>query len=319
MWKTILRRVLLMIPQIIILSLMVFMLAKMMPGDPFTGLVTPQTDPSQLHRLRVEAGFYNPWYVQYRDWVVNMFHGNFGTSYQYHRSVASMIGERAVNTFWLALLTFVLTYLIAIPVGIIAGRYESSWKDNAIQVYTYITLAIPAFVFYLFGIWLFGYVLGWFPTSGSISVSATGMIGKVGSMLYHMILPALLAAILATTSIIQYLRSGIIDNKQEDYVRTARSKGVPERVVFSKHILRNSFLPIAAFIGNNFAVLIGGSVFTETIFSYPGLGQLFISSISSRDYSIITALVLIFGIFTLLGNLISDIILRVVDPRLRIQ
>lgn len=319
MWKTILRRVILMIPQIIVLSLFVFILAKMMPGDPFTGLITPQTSPAQIARLRKEAGLDNPWYVQYVDWIGRALHGDFGMSYQMQRPVTSIIGERAINTLYLSILSVVLTYLIGIPLGVAAGRYEGTWIDTSIQFYNFISMSTPGFVVYLLAIALFGFALGWFPTSGSISVNASGVIGTIGSRIYHIILPSLLIAILGNASTVQYLRSGIVDNKLEDYVKTARSKGVPERVVFNRHILRNSLLPIAAFFGNVITGLLGGSVFAETIFAYPGMGKLFIDSVSGRDYSIMTALILLYGILTLLGNLLSDIIMSIVDPRIRID
>ncbi|ERL65595.1 ABC transporter permease [Schleiferilactobacillus shenzhenensis] len=319
MWKTILRRVILMIPQIIVLSLFVFILAKMMPGDPFTGLITPQTSPAQIARLRKEAGLDNPWYVQYVDWIGRALHGDFGMSYQMQRPVTSIIGERAINTLYLSILSVVLTYLIGIPLGVAAGRYEGTWIDTSIQFYNFISMSTPGFVVYMLAIALFGFALGWFPTSGSISVNASGVIGTIGSRIYHIILPSLLIAILGNASIVQYLRSGIVDNKLEDYVKTARSKGVPERVVFNRHILRNSLLPIAAFFGNVITGLLSGSVFAETIFAYPGMGKLFIDSVSGRDYSIMTALILLYGILTLLGNLLSDIIMSIVDPRIRID
>lgn len=320
MWKTILRRVLVMIPQLIILSVLVFILAKMMPGDPFTGLITPQTDPAQLAALKKAAGLDDPWWTQYIHWVANLFQGDLGQSYTYKRAVTGLIGERAVNTFWLSLLMVIIAYGIAIPLGVVAGRYEDSIRDKSILVYTFILLAIPSFVFYLFALVLFGYILQWFPTSGYVSLDATaGTIGYFGSRLYHMILPALVGGIVSTSGTIQYLRAGVIDNTNEDFVRTARSKGVPENVVFNRHILRNSLLPIAAFMGNSITGLLGGSIYIETIFSYQGMGQLFISSITSRDYSVITALTLLFGFLTLLGNLLSDIIMSIVDPRVRVE
>lgn len=319
MWKTVLRRLLIMIPQLIVLSIIVFALAKMMPGDPFTGLINPNTDPKEIARLRQAAGLNDPLWVQYGRWVGNLFHGDLGTSYIQKVPVTSLIADRAVNTFWLSLLTVILTYAIAIPMGITAGRYQDKWQDQAIQVFNYITFAIPGFVIYVLGLWLFGYVLGWFPISGSVSGSASGFWGVLGSRLYHMILPAILVAIISTTTTVQYLRTGIVDNKVEDYVRTARSKGVPEKVVFNKHILRNSLLPIAAFFGNTITGLLSGSVIVETVFSYPGMGKLFIDSIAQRDYTTLTALILIFGILTLVGNLLSDIIMSIVDPRIRIQ
>ena len=296
MWKTVLRRLLIMIPQLIILSIIVFALAKLMPGDPFTGLINPNTDPKELIRLKQEAGLYDPMWVQYFRWIGNLFHGDLGMSYIQKVPVTSLIASRAVNTFWLSLLTVILTYAIAVPMGITQGRYQDKWQDQAIQIFNYITFAVPGFVVYILGLWLFGYTLNWFPISGSVSANASGFFGILLSRLDHMILPAILAAIISTTVTVQYLRTGIVDNKVEDYVRTARSKGVPEKVVFNKHILRNSLLPIAAFFGNTITGLLSGSVIIETVFSYPGMGKLFIDSISQRDYTTLTALILIYGI-----------------------
>ena len=320
MWKTILRRVLLMLPQIFILSVLAFLIAKMMPGDPFTGLITPETDPNTIEALRVKAGFYDPLPVQYWNWISKAFRGDFGQSYTYKYEVTKLIGERIGNTVWLSLLTLILTYLIALPLGMIAGRYQNSWGDKAIVVYTFITYSIPVFVFALVLLWLFGYTLGWFPTRGSVdSDVVAGTLGYYINKFHHMILPAFTMAILSTTGTIQYLRTGVIDAKSQDYVRTARAKGVPENVVFNRHIFRNSILPIAAFLGYEFTGLIGGSVFIENIFSYPGMGNLFVTSITGRDYSVILALLLLFGTATLLGTLLSDIIMSIVDPRVRVQ
>ena len=320
MWKTILRRVLLMLPQIFILSVLAFLIAKMMPGDPFTGLITPETDPNTIEALRVKSGFYDPLPVQYWNWISKAFRGDFGQSYTYKYEVTKLIGERIGNTVWLSLLTMILTYLIALPLGMIAGRYQNTWADKAIVVYTFITYSIPVFVFALVLLWLFGYTLGWFPTRGSVdSDVVSGTLAYYLNKFHHMILPAFTMAILSTTGTIQYLRTGVIDAKSQDYVRTARAKGVPENVVFNRHIFRNSILPIAAFLGYEFTGLIGGSVFIENIFSYPGMGNLFVTSIQGRDYSVILALLLLFGTATLLGTLLSDIIMSIVDPRVRVQ
>ena len=292
----------------------------MMPGDPFTGLITPETDPNTIEALRVKSGFYDPLPVQYWNWISKAFRGDFGQSYTYKYEVTKLIGERIGNTVWLSLLTLILTYLIALPLGMIAGRYQNSWADKAIVVYTFITYSIPVFVFALVLLWLFGYTLGWFPTRGSVdSDVVSGTLAYYLNKFHHLILPAFTMAILSTTGTIQYLRTGVIDAKSQDYVRTARAKGVPENVVFNRHIFRNSILPIAAFLGYEFTGLIGGSVFIENIFSYPGMGNLFVSSITGRDYSVILALLLLFGTATLLGTLLSDIIMSIVDPRVRVQ
>lgn len=319
MWKTILKRVLIMIPQLILLSMIVFILAKMMPGDPFTGLINPNSSQATINHLKHLYGLDDPVPVQYVRWVKNLMHGDFGQSYIQHVSVASLIADRAQNTFWLSLLSTLLLYGIAIPMGIAAGKHEGEWQDKAISVFNYVTYAMPGFVFYLLGLWLFGFTLGWFPISGTVSANASGFWGVFWSRLDHMILPAILYAIIATTGTVQYLRTGIIDNKVEEYVKTARSKGVPEKVVFNKHILRNSFLPIAAFLGNTITGLLGGSMIIETVFSFPGMGKLFLDSISQRDYTTLTALIMIYGTLTLLGNLLSDIIMSIVDPRIRVK
>ncbi|WP_028273045.1 oligopeptide ABC transporter permease [Atopococcus tabaci] len=320
MWKTVLRRVLLMIPQIFILSILVFAVAQFMPGDPFTGLITPETDPIVIENLREQAGLNDPLPIQYFRWLGNALQGDFGTSYTYKVPVSVLIGQRAQNTILLSLVSLVLTYAIALPLGMLAGRYNDSFMDKAVIVYNYVSYAIPTFVLALLMLWFFGYTLGWFPTNGSVEVTLqSGSFEYYMSRAYHLILPSVTYAILGTTSIIQYLRSEVIDAKTQDYVKTARSKGVPEKVVYNRHIFRNSFLPIASTLGYQITGLIGGSVFIEQIFAYQGMGQLFIQSINSRDYSVITALVLLFGIATLVGTLLSDIIMSIVDPRIRID
>ena len=320
MWKVVLRRVLTMIPQLFILSVIIFILAKNMPGDPFTGLITPQTDPAVLEELKRKAGLYDPIHVQYIRWMKNALHGDFGMSYAYKIPVKTLIGQRASNTFILSVLSTVLTYCIAIPLGVLAGRYQNSKLDKAVVLYNYISYAIPTFVLSLLMLWLFGYTLDWFPKTGTVTIGLEpGTFKYFIDKLHHLILPSLTYALLATVGTIQYLRNEVIDAKSLDYVKTARSKGVPENKVYSKHIFRNSLLPIAAFLGYTITGVLSGSVFIELIFSYPGMGNLFINSISTRDYSVVTALILLFGFLTLLGSLLSDIIMSIVDPRIRIE
>jgi peptide/nickel transport system permease protein len=320
MWKTILRRVLMMIPQIIILSLLIFMLAKMMPGDPFTGLINPNTDPAVIEKLRESAGLNDPWITQYFRWVGNALHGDFGMSFLYKLPVASIIGNRALNTVILSLLTVVIMYLIALPLGLLAGRYQNSLLDKIVVVYNFFSFAVPVFIFALIMLFVFGYRLDMFPTTGSVSNGVTpGTFAYVWDRFYHIILPAITQALLGTAVTIQYLRSEVIDTKSMDYVRTARSKGVPTKKIYTRHIFRNASLPIVSQLSYEITALISGSVVIEKIFGYPGIGKLFIDSIAQRDYTVITALVLILGITTLVGNLISDIVMSIVDPRIRIQ
>ncbi len=320
MWKTIVRRVLIMIPQLFILSLLIFILAKQMPGDPFTGLITPETDPNVIEELRIKAGFYDPWYVQYYNWVANAAQGDLGQSYRAKKPVADIIGDRAMNTFLLSFLSVIFLYVLAIPLGVLAGRYQDSFLDKSIALYSFISYAIPTFVLSLIFLYIFGYRLMWFPTSGTVDIGLDhGTWAYYWDKFYHLILPAATYAILGTTGIIQYLRTEIIDSKTMDYVKTARSKGIPMKKVYSRHIFRNSLLPIAAFLGFTITGLLGGSIFIENVFAYNGMGKLFIESINGRDYSVITALVMLYGFLALLGSLLSDIILSIVDPRIRID
>ena len=322
MWKTVVRRVLIMIPQLFILSVLVFLIGKMMPGDPFTGLLgNPNVKASRIEELRAMAGLDDPWPVQYKNWITKIIlHGDFGVSYTYKIPVTDKIRLPAQNTLWLSLLTVMLTYAIAVPLGIRAGRYNGSKFHKAVLVYNFITYAIPTFILSLLSLLLFGYRLKIFPTSGFVSLDAVGNTMRyIGSRIYHMLLPAMTAAVLRTTGIVQYLRNEVIDAKSQDYVKTARSKGVPIDKVYTHHIFRNSLLPIAAFFGFTVTGLLAGSIFVETIFMYQGMGLLFIESIMSRDYSIINALTLLYGTLALFGSLLSDIIMIIVDPRIRIE
>lgn len=322
MLKFILRRTLIMIPQLILLSLVIFMLAKAMPGDAVTGafMGNPDATPEQIEKIREKFGLNDPWYVQYGRWIGKAVKGDFGQSYTHQQPVTTLIAGRVENTILLSLFTTIMIYLIAIPLGIVAGRWTDSWADKMIVTYNYVAFATPLFVFALLMLFIFAFVLGWFPYGGSVDIRIeSGTWDYVVSRAKHLFLPVMSAALIGTVGTIQYLRNDIIDQKNKDYVKTARAKGVPEGRVYSRHIFRNSLLPIAAFLGYEITGLIGGSVFIETIFSYQGLGQLFIQSINLRDFTVVTALVLISGTAVVIGTMLSDIILSIVDPRIRIE
>lgn len=320
MWKFIVRRILIMIPQLFLLSVIIFILAKMMPGDALTGMIDPNVDPKQMAALAEQMGLNRPWPEQYVDWIKNAFQGDLGKSFRFKMDVSELIGQRLANTFWLSVVTLIFTYALAIPLGITSGRFNDSWADRMITGYTYVGFAAPLFITALLMLWAFGYNLGWFPTQGSVAPGLTpGSFEYILSKLNHLLLPALSMSIIGTVGTVQYLRSEIIDTKQKDFIVTARAKGASEQRVYNRHILRNSLLPIAAFFGYEITGLIGGTIFVENIFSYPGMGKLFLESIVNRDYSVVTSVTLLFGIASILGALISDIILSIVDPRIRIK
>lgn len=322
MLKFIIRRIFIMIPQLFLLSILIFALAKAMPGDALTGRLVsnPKMDAQTLLELKQKLGMLDPAYIQYFRWVKGFLHGDLGFSAIHQTPVTHLLAGRMENTILLSAAVLILSYLISIPLGIVSGRWTDTWADKMVVGYNYLTFATPLFIFALVVLFIFGFVLGWFPTSGSVDIRVDdGTIAYYISKFNHLILPAFSGAIISTTVTIQYLRNEIIDVKIRDFVKTARAKGVSESNVYTRHILRNSFLPIAAFLGYEIVSLIGGSVFLESIYGYPGIGQLFLTSISQRDFSVVTALVMISGLATLVGTLLSDIILSLVDPRIRIE
>ena len=311
-----------MIPQLLLLSIIIFLLAKAMPGDAITGAFAgnPDADPERLAELRDKLGLNDPWYEQYGRWISNFAQGDMGMSYVHKQPVTALLAGRLSNTVLLSLTTMITIYLIALPLGIIAGRWNNSWADKLIVTYNYVALATPVFIFSLIMLFVFGFYLNVLPIGGSVDIRADdGSWAYFMSKAKHLVLPTLSGAIIGTVGTIQYLRNDIIDTKLKDFVKTARAKGVPEGRVYTRHILRNSILPIAAFLGFEITLLISGSVFVESIFSYPGLGQLFIQSISTRDFTVVTALVMISGTAVIVGTMLSDIILSIVDPRIRID
>jgi len=320
MWKFIIRRLLLTLPQIILLSALVFIMAQLMPGDALTGMIDPSLDPATIAAQRERLGLNDPWHVQYIDWVTNALKGDLGQSFRFKMQVTDLIGQRLNNTVWLSLLTLIFTYIIAIPLGITSGRYNDTLRDQVITGYTYVGFATPLFIFGLVSLWIFGFRLGWFPTGSSVAPGLErGTFAYFLSRLHHLILPALSMALITTVNTVQYLRNEVIDTKQKDFVLTARAKGAPESRVYNRHVFRNSLLPIAASFGFEITGLIGGTVFIETIYSYPGMGLLLVEAITGRDYTVVTSTVLLFGMASILGALLSDIILSLVDPRIRIK
>ena len=321
MWKTVVRRLLILIPQLLALSLLVFLLAQLMPGDALRGFIKPGTHPDLVERLREFHGLNDPWHQQYWRWLGNIFKGDFGNSITFQRPVTAVIGDRIGNTMLLSLMATLFTYSIAIPLGILAARYKGRNLDKGIMIYTFVALSIPTVVMGLINILVFAFTLEWFPPFGSIELSAHAAGGLTAfiSRLYHAFLPAFTMAFLGTTGIIYFLRSEIIDNDSADFVTTARSKGVPENKVYTGHILRNALLPIAGSAGYIILGLFVGSIFIETVFTFQGMGQLFISSIRGRDFPVVNILVMFYAIIGALAILVTDIVITIIDPRIRIK
>ncbi|MCL2420732.1 MAG: ABC transporter permease [Defluviitaleaceae bacterium] len=322
MWKTIIRRILILIPQLFVLSLLMFFIASLMPGDPMRAFITPEMTMEQVEAIRDRLGLNDPWHVQYLRWMRGiLFEWDFGTSILHRRPVTEVIADRIGNTMRLSFLTAIFTYAIAIPLGIIAARKKDTIIDRSIMVYTFVALSMPSIVFGLINILAFAFGFGWFPAMGTITTAASmaGGMTAVVSQLYHSFLPAITLALLSTVSIIYFLRSEIIDYDSSDFVTTARSKGVPESKVYTGHILRNAMLPIAGSIGSLLASLFMGTIFIEHVFTYSGMGELTLTSIRMQDWPVANTLIMFYAILTVASILLTDIIITVIDPRIRIK
>ncbi|GIN56703.1 ABC transporter permease [Lederbergia ruris] len=316
-----LRRILGMIPLLLLISFVVFTLALMMPGDPFGGEIDPSnTDPQYIEEMREKLGYNDPIYVQYGRWISNFVQGDLGKSTVYKKPVADLIAQRIPNTLFLAVTSLVITYIFAFAMGLFAGRKPYTLGDNVISTYNYLGIAIPSFVAGIVSIYFFSFKLGWFPSSGSVAIGLDkGTLSYYLSRLRHVLLPAAVLGLMGTASYTQFLRNDIIDNSRKDYVRTARAKGTKESKIYNQHILRNSIIPLVTFLGFDIATLIGGAVITETIFTYPGIGQLFLESVERRDYAVVMSITMLLSFLTLLGNLIADLLYGIVDPRIRLD
>ncbi len=306
---------------LILISIVVFTLAKLMPGDSLSGEIDPNnTNPEYIAEMREKLGYNDPLPVQYFNWITGFVQGDFGKSTKYKRPVFDVIMEKIPNTLFLGIMSLIITYILAFMMGMYSGRKPYTLGDNAIAGINYIMLAIPSFVAAVFAIYFFAFNLNWFPFGGSVDILVeTGSAEYYLSRLHHVLLPALVLGAMSTASYTQFLRNDIIENSRKDFVRTARAKGTPIKKIYNVHILRNSIIPLVTFLGFDFAALIGGAIITETIFTYPGIGMLFLDSVNVRDYPTLMALTMLLSFLTLAGNLIADLLYGIVDPRIRLE
>ncbi|QKS69610.1 ABC transporter permease [Paenalkalicoccus suaedae] len=316
-----LRRVLIMIPILAMISIVVFALALAMPGDALSGQIDPaNSSPEYIEEQRERLGLNDPIHVQYGRWIAGVVQWDFGRSFVHRMDVTEIIGERLPNTILLSVMSLIITYFLAFFMGKFAGRNPYTIGDYGIQGFNYLMLAIPSFVAALFAIFFFSFQLGWFPATGSVGRGMTaGTLDFWISKMHHTFLPALVLGALTTASYTQFLRNDIIENAQKDYVRTARAKGTTENQIYNKHILRNSIIPIVTLFGFDIASIIGGAIIIETIFSYRGIGELFITSINQRDSAVVVAITLMLSTASLIGNLLADLLYGVIDPRIRVE
>ncbi|MFK4825021.1 ABC transporter permease [Paenochrobactrum sp. BZR 588] len=315
----ILRRLLIAIPVIVGISIVVFVLVKLQPGDPFVGMISPETTPEEKQEMLLRAGYLDPVWQQYLRWATRAVTGDLGYSLQHGTPVTKLIGERLGNTSLLAGAALALTLVIALPLGLYVGLRRNSSVDVIASVLSFILVSIPAFFLAIVFIKLFAVNLRWLPTSGVITLGTnyTGM-AHVIDVISHLILPASVLALTNIAILSRYLRSSISDILEQDFIRALFAKGLTRRSVITPHLLRNAAKPLITIVSLEIPALLSATLLTETIFSWPGIGRLSFEAVQGRDYPLLMGIVLFLALITLLTNLLADVLYALIDPRVRL-
>lgn len=310
-----------------IISILMFFIYKSMPGDPVTMMLgesrnsmKPEAYQALYDRTRQELGLDKPLVIQYLIWIGNMLTGDFGYSTQYKRQVIDVIGTPMCNTLMLNALSMIVTFVIAIPLGIATAVRKNSVFDKFVQVITIVGYSLPSFIIALLFIFAFAVKIPIFPISGVRTAGFEGTgLALVGDTLWHMALPVIVMSISGIGSITRYVRAEMIDVLRMDYIKTARAKGLKEKTVIYIHAFRNALIPIVTIATAWVVSLFGGSVVIENVFLWPGLGQMLINGLLQRDFSIVLTMQMFYVVLSLAGNVIMDIAYTIVDPRVRLE
>jgi peptide/nickel transport system permease protein len=312
------RRALQTIPVLIGISLVVFLLVNLQPGDPYATMLDPSAGPELRETLLRDIGYYDPLPVKYFKWAARAVQGDFGYSIVYKEPVWTVIASRLGNTFLLSLVSLMLSTAIAVPVGVLGAVRPRSLADNLSTLAAFIGLSLPSFFFGMILIKLFAVDLGWLPISGM----ATAGMGPTDpgywiDVVRHLVLPAVVLALINTAALMRYARSSLMEILRQDYIRTARAKGVRPAGVIWRHAFKNALNPLVTIVSLQLPFLFSGALLTETIFVWPGVGRLNYEAVLNRDYPLIMGIVMILAVVTLVANLIADVVYALVDPRIR--
>jgi peptide/nickel transport system permease protein len=299
MIKYIFKRILQLIPLLIGITLISFLVMHMAPGDPTSLFTDPNIKLEELARIRANWGLDKPIIVQYALWLKNAARLDFGYSYISGKPVIQEISERLPNTLILMSISFALILLISIPVGVISAVKKGSLFDNLFTIISFIFMSIPTFWLALVFMLIFSLKLGWVPSFGNLA------------------LPVAVMVISGLAGITRYQRASMLEVLNQEYIKVARAKGLPERIVIYKHALRNALLPIVTLLGLSLPDLFGGAFIIETIFAWPGMGRLGVSAVFSRNYPVIMGITVLTALLIVIGNLLADIGYAIVDPRIR--
>lgn len=315
------RRLLIMIPILLGVSIIIFLLISSIPGDAVDVMLgKSRSSPQRLAEIRAMYGFDQPVWKRYLAWLGNALHGNFGFSFQYNQPVTEVIHTFIWNSFLLAAVSFVLELAIAIPVGVLSATKVHSVFDVIFTVIAFAGISLPSFFLALLLQKIFAVDLGVLPLEGmqSVGVALSGW-QAFGDVAQHMILPVISLTMMSMGGTMRYVRTSMLEVIHQDYIRTAKSKGLSERVTIYKHALKNASIPIVTFVGGALPGLFSGAMITETMFGWPGIGKIFLDSISKRDYMFMMGYIMLLAVLTMLGNLLSDILYSVADPRIRLK
>ncbi len=320
----ILKRLFLMIPIFLGITVISFAVLHLAPGAPteMQTLMQPKVSLEARARLNVIYGLDKPLHIQYFEWLKRLVRFDFGRSFSPdNRPVQEKITERLPITLFINILSLVLILVVAIPIGVLSAVHRYSLFDKATTLFVFVGFATPTFWLALLLMLVFGVHLDWLPISGlkSLNYEYLGFWGKVVDLGKHLLLPVLLSAFGGLAGLSRYMRSNMLEVIRQDYILTARAKGLTERVVIYKHALRNALLPVVTVLGLSIPGLIGGSVIFESIFAIPGMGQLFYGAVMARDYPVVMGELVIGAVLTLVGNLVADISYALVDPRIRVR
>ncbi|NEW05023.1 ABC transporter permease [Paenibacillus sp. SYP-B3998] len=298
-------------------SFLIFSLYALTPGDFISGNI--KLTPERKAELRAIYGLNKPLLERYALWMKNAFHGDFGFSMAQQQPVLKLFNQYVWNSFLLAIVSTFLTWLIAVIVGVVAAYKQYSWFDTIVMIVIFAAMSIPSFFIGLYLIKVLAVDLKWLPPGGMLTTgsNATG-IAYLKEVLKHMTLPVIVMTLLGLGSLTRYFRSNMIDVIKQDYIRTARAKGLKEGKVLFTHALRNALLPAITLVGFELPALFGGSLIIEKIFNWPGIGQLYMQSFALRDYPLLMGFTMFIAILTVIGTLISDILYHVADPRVRL-
>lgn len=311
------RRLLLAIATLAGVTIITFALLHIAPGGPALALAGERATPAQLSSITRQLGLDQPWPQQYWAWLRTLLHGDLGFSYARQAPVASLIAERLPQTILLMGSALVLSTVLAVPLGVLQAYRRHTLFDRIASVAVFFAWSMPTFWFGTILIAVFSVQLKWLPVGGLQTFDTASFDWP--SRIAHLILPACMLAIVSMAAWSRYIRGSMIEQLDEDYVRTAVAKGLPMRTVLFRHVLRNALIPFITLLGQTIPVLFGGAVITEQIFAYPGMGQLFWQSATDRDYATLMGMTVITGVLVILGNLLADVLYAVVDPRVRYE